>query len=98
MEYTYVAVLTPSDNGKKVFASIPDFQSCITSGRNIDDAINMITDAASGWLVTAEDCGDPIPSPTPLNQVDVSGNSIKVMICINTTAYRKKANTYSPLK
>lgn len=93
MKYTYTAVLTPSEDGKKVFASVPDLENCITSGKDVDDAIDMITDAASLWLVSAEDHDEQIPKPTPQNEIDIPDNAMKTLIRIDSTAYRAETDT-----
>ena len=64
MKYIYTAVFTPNEDGTKIHARIPDLPGCITTGHDLQDAIDQITDAASGWLVVAEDEGMPIPAAT----------------------------------
>ena len=93
MKYTYTAVLAPSEDGKKFFASVPDLESCVTSGRDVDDAIDMITDAASLWLVSAEDHDEQIPEPTPQNGIDVPDKAMTALIQIDTTTYRAETDT-----
>ena len=61
MKYIYTAVFTPNEDNTKFYARVPDLPGCITTGASLEDAINQITDAASGWLVVAEDEGLDIP-------------------------------------
>ncbi len=63
MHYTYTAVITPGEG--KYYACVPDIPGCITTGRDIEDAVSQITDALSGCLVVWEDQNLPIPSATP---------------------------------
>lgn len=93
MKYIYTAVLTPSESGNKVLARVPDLPGCITSGKDITDAVDMITDAASLWLVASEDHNDEIPAPTPQNEIDVPDNAVKTLILIDTLAYRAETDT-----
>lgn len=60
MLYKFCAVLTKCDDGSFV-ADVPDL-GCMTSGRDIHDAIDMIKDAAGLCLVVMEDEHDPIPN------------------------------------
>ena len=76
MKYIYTATFAPNENGTKYYCRVPDLPGCITSGNSIDDAIEMITDAASGWLVVAEDEGNEIPAPTPQHKLDIPENAI----------------------
>ena len=54
MKYIYTATFAPNENGTKYYCRVPDLPGCITTGNSIDDAIEMITDAASGWLVVEQ--------------------------------------------
>ena len=75
MKYIYTATFAPNENGTKYYCRVPDLPGCITTGNSIDDAIEMITDAASGWLVVAEDEGNEIPAPTPQHKLDIPENA-----------------------
>lgn len=98
MKYIYTAVFTPSEDGHKVYARVPDLPSCISTGRDLSDAIKQITDAASGWLVVAEDYNDPINPPTPQNQIEVPDGSLKSLIQVDTIAYRAQTDDRSVRK
>lgn len=70
MKYHYTAIFTQDEHGAKYYCRVLDLPGCITTGDSIDDAIEMITDAASSWLVVAEDEGNEIPAPTPQNDLN----------------------------
>lgn len=53
MKYLYTAVFSPKESGNGYYASVPDLPGCISTGRDLNDAIDQITDAASSWLVVA---------------------------------------------
>lgn len=93
MKYIYTATFAPNENGTKYYCRVPDLPGCITTGNSIDDAIEMITDAASGWLVVAEDEGNEIPAPTPQHKLDIPENAICSIIRIDTLAYRAATDT-----
>lgn len=93
MKYIYTATFTPNENGTKFYCRVPDLPGCITTGNSIEDAIEMITDAASGWLVVAEDEGNEIPSATPQNKLNIPENATCSIIRIDTFAYRAATDT-----
>ena len=93
MKYIYTATFVPNEDGTKYYCRVPDLPGCITTGSTIDDAIEMITDAASGWLVVAEDEGNEIPAPTPQYKLDIPENAICSIIRIDTFAYRAATDT-----
>lgn len=93
MKHIYTATFIPNEGGTKFYCRVPDLPGCITIGDNIDDAIEMITDAASGWLVVAEDEGDEIPAATPQQNLDIPENATCSIIHIDTFAYRAATDT-----
>lgn len=93
MKYTYTATFEPNEDGTKYYCRVPDLPGCITTGDSIEDAIEMITDAASGWLVVAEDEGNEIPAATPQCRLDIPENTACSIICIDTLAYRAATDT-----
>ena len=86
MKYLYTAIISP-DAGRFI-ARVPDLPGCVTSGRSVEEAIDMATDAASGWLVVAEDEGIPINPPTPQADVRHEQGDILTLIRIDTIKYR----------
>lgn len=93
MKYIYTATFTPNEDFSKYYARIPDLPGCITTGSSLQDAIEQITDAASGWLVVAEDENLEIASPTPQSDIVVEDNALLSLIQIDTLAYRARTDT-----
>ena len=93
MKYTYTATFTPIGDGSGYYCRVPDLPGCITTGKDLDDAIEMIQDAASIWLVGAEDDDDPIPTPTPQASLQLDPGSIVTLIQVDTIAYRAQTDT-----
>ena len=93
MKYTYTATFTPKEDGSGYLCRVPDLPGCISSGENLDDAIDKITDAASVWLVDAEEEGESIAPPTPQDQLDHGSGEILSLIRIDTIRYRAQTDT-----
>ena len=93
MKYAYTAVITPNGDGTKYFARVPDLPSCATSGRDLSDALDMIADAASGWLTVAEDEGMPIAAPSDQKDIVREPNAILSVIAVDTMRYRAETDT-----
>lgn len=98
MKYTYTAVFTPIDDSTEFYAHIPDLPGCDTTGESLEDAISQATDAASCWLVVAEDKGLDIPIPSSQDLIRHSPGSTLSIIQIDTLAYRALTDTKSVLK
>lgn len=87
MHYIYSAAFTLEESGK-YYARIPDLPGCISSGKTLEEAIEMISDAASLYLVSAEDRGEAIPEPSPQSALHAEENQIFSLVQIDTLAYR----------
>lgn len=96
MKYIYSASF--KEDGGKVYARVPDLPGCITTGSSLEDAIEQITDAASGWLTVAEDEGMDIPAPTPQAGLPKEPDVSYSLIPIDTIDYRAKTDTRSVRK
>ncbi len=94
MKYIYNAIITQEEDGTGFFAQVPDLPGCFTTGKDLPDAIEQITDAASIWLVDAEDDRpDEITSPTDQSCLDHPNDAILTVIQIDTIAYRAAIDT-----
>lgn len=93
MKYIYSAMFTPNEDGTKYYARVPDLPGCITTGHDLQDAIDQITDAASCWLVVAEDEEDPIPAATPQANLEHEDGAVFSLIQVDTIAYRAMTDT-----
>lgn len=93
MKYIFSATFAPIEDGSGFYARVPDLPGCITTGKDLLDAIEQITDAASGWLVVAEDEGLPIPTATAQADLEHDGVCSISLIQIDTIAYRAETDT-----
>ena len=98
MKYLYTAVLEPFDDGSGYHVTIPDLPHCVTSGKDLADAIDMATDAASAWICSAEDHDIPIKEPTPQDELEINSDALRTMIQIDTIKYRALTDTRSVRK
>lgn len=93
MKYTYSAIFTPTEDGTEFYAKIPDLPGCVTTGDDLNDAIEQITDAAAGWLVVAEDEEMRIPAATPQESLAHEPGCVFSVIQVDTIAYRSLTDT-----
>ena len=93
MKYLYSAVFSPIDGSNSWCARVPDLPGCVTTGKDVPEALEMITDAASLWLVVAEDKGMPIAEPTPQNALERGPDDLCALIQVDTIAYRAQTDT-----
>lgn len=91
MRYIYTAVLSPTP--KKVYAKVPDLPGCVTTGRTVQEAASLIADALALYLVSSEDDGSVIPSPTPQQEIPRDPDDVLTLVTVDTLAYRAKTDT-----
>ncbi|MDO4647408.1 MAG: type II toxin-antitoxin system HicB family antitoxin [Eubacteriales bacterium] len=94
MKYMYTAYFIPEEDGSGYYARVPDIPGCFTTGQDLSDAIDQITDAASIMLVDLEDDHpEDIPAPTAQVNLDYPDGAILSMIQVDTLAYRAQIDT-----
>lgn len=98
MLYIYTAVFTPIEDGSGFYAKVPDLPGCITTGHDLSDAIDQITDAMNAWLVVAEDEHLEIAAPTLQCDLSLSSGESCAYIKADTLAYRARTDTRSVRK
>ena len=62
MKLVYPAIFTPFDEGNGFTVEVPDLPGCVTEGDDLIDAIEMGTDAASGWILGEIEDGNSFPA------------------------------------
>jgi predicted RNase H-like HicB family nuclease/post-segregation antitoxin (ccd killing protein) len=98
-KYRYPAVLGYDSSTKQYYVLWPDLPGCTTTGETEDEALENAREAMSLHLWGMEDDRDTIPSPTPLQNLDLKeyaedGNRIvAVLIEIWMPSFREKMET-----
>lgn len=91
MLYTYTAVISQSDG--TFYAKVPDVDGCITTGRSLSEAIDLIADALSVSLVVLEDEDIKPNSPTPQSEIPHDPDDVLTIIQVDTIQYRSLIDT-----
>ena len=87
MKYVYSAVFTPLSSGGYDIR-VPDLPGCITCGRDLANAIEMVEDAAAMWLCDAEDNQENIPAPS--EKLKAEQPQFVSLIMADTDKYRRE--------
>ena len=95
MILVFPALLNPIDGGGYVL-TVPDVPGCVTTGKDLQEALDNIRDALCGCLCVLEDEGQPIPKPSAPESV--SGDGTIVLVQVDTVQYRKETDTRSVRK
>lgn len=91
MKYVYPVCIYPGDvSGYTVI--VPDLPGCITEGETIVEALEMATDAASGWILDELESGKKAPEPSAVEKISATDyeNGFVSVIMIDIDAYAEK--------
>ncbi len=87
-KYVYPAIFTEDEDGYSV--RFPDVDGCFTSGRSLQEALEMAEDALCLMLYDMEESGEAIPAASGVNNVQTEPGEFASLIGCDTLAYRKR--------
>ena len=90
MKLIYPAIFTPCEEKEGFTVVVPDLPGCVSEGDSLINAIDMGTDAACGWVLGKLEDGNPIPAPTPYEQVHAEAGSIVNLLVLDMDSYAEK--------
>lgn len=93
MKAVYAAILTPIDNAGGYAIRVPDVSGCVTTGRDIMDAVSNAQDALNACLCTLEDNSVPVPPPSAPDRIEHDAQSVIVLISVDTIRYREETDS-----
>ncbi len=73
-----------------VCVEFPDLPGCVTFGETMEEALDSAKEALEGFLYCMEQDGDPIPPPTPFEQVVVEKGGVLVAISVRMDIVREE--------
>ena len=71
----------------RVFRILP---GCITEGRNLEEAFEMATDAASGWVLEELEEGNPVPKASDYSEVKARENGQVNIVLLDIDKYAEQ--------
>lgn len=93
MKLTYPIILEPDETGGYI-ATVPDMPGLATYGATLSEAMEMVQDAASGWVLTELEDGKPAPTATPLLAVKTANPEAQTaLILLDMDSYADKYGT-----
>ena len=95
-KYVYPAVFAKDEDGYSV--RFPDVDGCFTSGKDLQEALEMAEDALCLMLYDAEVSGEPIPKPSNPSDIKTDKNSFIAFVNCDTLKYRKLKSNKSVKK
>lgn len=96
-KYVYPAIFTHDTNGNYSI-HFPDFESCYTSAKTIEEGIEMASDVLCLTLYDMEENGETPPAASEMHSLAPAENEFATLIRCDTVEYRKFFNNRSVKK
>ncbi len=91
MKLIYPAVFKPfSDQSGGYVVEFPDLPGCVTEGKDLEQAIEMGIDAASGWILGELEDGEKIPSASDYSEIVAETGCMVNMLLLDMDSYEEK--------
>lgn len=91
MKLIYPAVFYPFSDGSGGYTvEFPDLPGCVTEGKNLEEAFEMATDAASGWVLDELEEGNPVPKASGYAEVEHGERGQVNMVLLDMDAYAEQ--------
>ena len=91
MKLVYPALFTPFEDGSGGYTvEFPDLPGCVTEGEDMAEALFMAEDAASGWVLTELEDGNPVPHASLIQDVTAEPGQFVSLVALDMDAYAAK--------
>ena len=91
MKLIYPAVFKPfTDQSGGYVVEFPDLPGCVTEGKNLEQAIVMGIDAASGWILGELEDGEQIPCASNYSEITAESGCMVNMLLLDIDSYEEK--------
>ena len=90
MNLVYPAIFTPCIEKEGYTVVVPDLPGCVSEGATLAEAIEMGSDAASGWILGELEDGNTIPSASDFNSIKHDSDSFINLLVLDIDSYAEK--------
>ena len=90
MKLIYPAIFTPYIENDGYTVNIPDLPGCVSEGYDLENAIEMGTDAACGWILGELEDGNSIPLASSPKNIEYDEDSFITFLILDMDLYSEK--------
>lgn len=98
MKLVYPACFYKEEDGG-YSVEIPDLLGCCTQGNTLEEALELAQDAALGWILTAIEDDEEIPTPSDIKDIKlINENGFTNLLLLDIDKYTEKYGTKKSVK
>ena len=98
MKLVYPACFYKEEDGG-YSVEIPDLLGCCTQGNSLEEALELAQDAALGWILTAIEDNEEIPTPSDIKDIKlINEKGFKNLLLLDIDKYTEKYGTKKAVK
>lgn len=91
MKLVYPALFKSfTDKSGGFVVEFPDLPGCVTEGKNLEEAIEMGIDAASGWILGELEDGEKIPEASNYQDITVGEGEMVNLLLLDLDSYAER--------
>ncbi len=90
MKLIYPAIFTPCLEKEGYTVVVPDLPGCVSEGNSLQNAIDMGTDAACGWVLDELEDGNSIPPSSSATDFHPDEESFVSLLVLDMDSYADK--------
>ena len=90
MKLTYPAIFYKDEDTGAYAVEVPDLPGCATGGDTLADAILMGIDAASGWVLSELEAGQPIPHSSEIEDIKPEPGGFVNLLVLDMDTFAEK--------
>lgn len=90
MKLVYPAIFIPCLENPGYTVEVPDLPGCVSEGSSLENAIEMGTDAACGWILGELEDGNSVPAASDYKAVKAPANGFVNLLVLDMDAYAEK--------
>lgn len=90
MKLVYPACFYVDSETGDYAVEVPDLPGCVSGGASLAEAMEMATDAASGWVLTELEDGKPVPKARDIKEIHPEKGGFVSMLVLDMNAYAEK--------
>ncbi len=90
MKLLYPAIFSKLEEQDGYCVVFPDLKGCVSQGNSLINAIEMGTDAASGWILDELESGETIPKASATKDVICNDDEFINLLVLDIDSYAEK--------